>query len=111
MLQSYPRVKVKMDTCYDLMGPSIISTDIRIMKAVLELINRGIKIRLITDVTKENVEYCKELLKVCEIRQIEGIKGNFGIIDESEYVIHLISKELEAPSQIIYSNDARSAEA
>lgn len=111
MLQSYPRAKSKMDTCYDLMGPSIISTDKRIMQAVLELINRGIKIRLITDVTKENIEYCKELLKVSEVRHIEGIKGNFGIIDETEYVIHLISKESEAPSQIIYSNDSRSAEA
>jgi two-component system, OmpR family, sensor histidine kinase VicK len=110
MLQSYPRAKAKMDTCYDLMGPSIISTDKRIMQAVLELINRGIKIRLITDVTKENIEYCKELLKVSEVRHIEGIKGNFGIIDETEYVIHLISKESEAPSQIIYSNDSRSAE-
>jgi two-component system, OmpR family, sensor histidine kinase VicK len=111
MLQSYPRAKVKMDTCYDLMGPSVISTDKRIMNAVLDLINRGIKIRLITDVTKENIEYCKELLKVSEIRHIEGIKGNFGIIDEVEYVIHLISKESEAPSRIIYSNDTRSAEA
>ena len=111
MLQSYPRAKEKMDTCYDSMGPDIISTDKRIMKAVLELINRGIKIRLITDVTKENIDYCKELLKVSEIRHIEGIKGNFGIIDEKEYVIHLINKESEAPSQIIYSNDIRSAEA
>lgn len=100
-----------MDTCYDLMGPSIISTDRRIMKAVLELINRGIKIRLITDVTKENINYCKDLSKVSEIRHIEGIKGNFGIIDEKEYVIHLINKESEAPSQIIYSNDRRSVEA
>ncbi len=57
MLQSYPRAKTKMDTCYDLKGPSIISTDKRIMQAVLELINRCTKIRLITDVTKENIEY------------------------------------------------------
>lgn len=111
MLPRYPRAKAKMDTCYDLMGPGIISTDKRIMNAVLDLINRGIKIRLITDITKENAEYCKELLKVSEIRHIEGIKGNFGIIDEAEYVIHLISKESEAPRQIIYSNDIRSAEA
>jgi len=27
MLQSYRRAKAKMDTCYDLTGPSIISTD------------------------------------------------------------------------------------
>lgn len=108
MLQRYPRAKEKMDTCYDLMGPGIISTDKRIMNAVLELIKRGIKIRLITDVTKENLDYCKELLKVSDIRHIEGINGNFGIIDEKEYVVHLISKESEAPSQIIYSNDSRS---
>lgn len=86
MLRSYPREKGKMDICYDSIGPGIISTDNRIMNAVLELIKRGIKIRLIKDVTKENIDYCKELLKVCGIRHIEGIKGNFGIIDEKEYV-------------------------
>ena len=64
MLRSYPRARAKMDICYDLMGSGIISTDKQIMNAVLDLINRGIKIRLITDGTKENVEYCKELLKV-----------------------------------------------
>jgi len=111
MLQSYPRAKEKIDNCYDLMGPGIISTDKRIMKAALEMVNRGIKIRLLTDITKENIHYCKDLMEVSYIRHIEGIKGNFGIIDEKEYVIHLISKESQAPNQIIYSNDIRSAEA
>jgi phosphatidylserine/phosphatidylglycerophosphate/cardiolipin synthase-like enzyme len=111
MLQSYPRAKEKMDNCYDWMGPGIISTDQRIMKAALEMVNRGIKIRLLTDITKENMNYCKDLMKVSDIRHIEGIKGNFGIMDEKEYVIHLVSKESQAPSQIIYSDDRRSAEA
>ncbi|MGN6708368.1 MAG: hypothetical protein ACTHKF_03375 [Candidatus Nitrosocosmicus sp.] len=111
MLQSYPRAKEKVDSCYDLMGPGVISTDQRIMKAALEMVNRGIKIRLLTDITKENINYCKDLMKVSDIRHIEGIKGNFGIIDEKEYVIHLVSKESQAPSQIIYSDDRRSAEA
>ncbi|MGN6630596.1 MAG: hypothetical protein ACTHKJ_12125, partial [Candidatus Nitrosocosmicus sp.] len=93
MLQSYPRAKEKVDSCYDLMGPGVISTDQRIMKAALEMANRGIKIRLLTDITKENINYCKDLMKVSDVRHIEGIKGNFGIIDEKEYVIHLVSKE------------------
>jgi two-component system, OmpR family, sensor histidine kinase VicK len=111
MLQCYQRAKRKLDTCLDFVGPSVVSTDNRIMKGALEMIERGIKIRFITDMTKENLDYCKKLINVSEIRHIEGVKGNFGIMDEQEYVIHLIHQESQAPSQIIYSDDKTSAEA
>lgn len=111
MLESYKRANRKMDTCLDFVGPSIVATDHRIMNGVFEMLQRGIKIRFITDVTKENINYCKDLMEVCKIRHIEGIKGNFGILDENEYVIHLIHLESQAPSQIIYSNDKVSADA
>jgi len=111
VLQGYQRTKRKLDSCLDFIGPSVVDTDYRVMKGALEMINRGIKIRLITDITKENINYCKDLSKVSEIRHIGGIKGNFGILDEKEYIIHLIHKESEAPSQIIYNNDSASAKA
>jgi sugar-specific transcriptional regulator TrmB len=111
MLQCYDRTKEKLDACLDFIGPSVVATDYRIMRGVLQLIERGIKIRFITDVTKENLNYCKDLMKVSEIRHIDGIKGNFGIMDEQEYVIHLIQQESQAPSQILYSNNTGSAEA
>ncbi len=97
MLESYKRANRKMDTCLDFVGPSIVATDHRIMNGVFEMLQRGIKIRFITDVTKENINYCNDLMEVCEIRHIEGIKGNFGILDENEYVIHLIHLESQAP--------------
>jgi two-component system sensor histidine kinase VicK len=111
MLNCYERAKTKLDTCLDFIGPSVVSTDNRIMKGAVKMIERGIKIRFITDITKENLEYCKNLVKVSEIRHIEAVKGNFGIMDEKEYVIHLIHQESQAPSQIIYSDDKGSAEA
>ena len=111
VLQGYQRTRVKLDSCLDFIGPSVVDTDYRVMKAASEMINRGIKIRLITDITKENINYCKDLSKVSEIRHISGIKGNFGILDEKEYLIHLIHKESEAPSQIIYNNDSASTKA
>jgi two-component system sensor histidine kinase VicK len=111
MLQCYQRAKTKLDTCLDFIGPSVVSTDNRIMKGAMEMIERGIKIRFITDITKENIDYCKNLVKVSEVRHIKGVKGNFGIMDEQEYVIHLIHQESQAPSQIIYSDDRGSAEA
>ena len=60
VLQSYQRTKWKLDSCLDFIGPSVVDTDYRVMKAVSEMIQRGIKIRLITDITKENINYCKD---------------------------------------------------
>jgi hypothetical protein len=55
---------------------------------------RGVKLRYITDITKDNLAYCtrqKEL--VDELRHLEGIKGKF-ILSDSEFMISPdISKE------------------
>jgi signal transduction histidine kinase len=45
---------------------------------------------VLTDIRKENVEYCKKLLdeiKHIEIRHLDGVKGNFTIIDNKELLI------------------------
>lgn len=110
-LKGYLRTKEKLDSCLDFVGPSVVATDQRIMKAALEMKERGIKIRLITDITKENINYCKDLMSLSEIRHLEGVKGNFGIIDEREYLMHIIHQDSQAPTQIIYTNDKSSAEA
>jgi two-component system, OmpR family, sensor histidine kinase VicK len=110
-LQGYLRTKEKLDSCLDFVGPSVVATDQRIMRAATEMKARGIKIRLITDVTGENIGFCKVLNSVSEIRHVEGVKGNFGIIDEKEYLIHIIHQKSQAPSQIIYTDDKGSAEA
>ena len=39
---------------------------------------RGVRIRYITEITKENVIYCKELMNFSEVRHLDGVKGNFG---------------------------------
>jgi two-component system, OmpR family, sensor histidine kinase VicK len=47
---------------------------------------RGVKLRYITEITKENLHYCKKQLgMVDELRHLEGIKGNFAISD-SEFI-------------------------
>jgi len=110
-LQGYLRTKEQLDSCLDFIGPSVVATDQRIMEAALEMKERGIRIRLITDITKENANYCKDLMNVSDIRHLEGVKGNFGIIDEREYLMHIIHQDSQAPTQIIYTNDKMSAEA
>jgi two-component system, OmpR family, sensor histidine kinase VicK len=77
----------------------------QIKKAFIDSKNRGIKLRYITEITSENISFCKELIKIVdELRHLDGIKGNF-MLSESEYLAPLILfRRGEIASQIIYSN-------
>jgi two-component system, OmpR family, sensor histidine kinase VicK len=69
--------------------------------------NRGIKFRYITEVTKENIGYCKEIITYfgAEIRHLDGIKGNFEISDDGEeYVATANLQEAKPLKQLICSN-------
>ncbi|HET9357616.1 MAG TPA: HAMP domain-containing sensor histidine kinase [Nitrososphaeraceae archaeon] len=66
---------------------------------------RGVRLLYITEITKENLAYCKQLMPmVDELRHLDGIKGNF-YISESGYLAPATFHEKGKPaSQIIYSN-------
>jgi len=58
----------------------------QVNRAILDAKNRGVKFRFVTEITKDNVTFCKNsVLKVAEIRHLGGIKGNFGVSD-TEYI-------------------------
>jgi len=56
-----------------------------IKKAVLKAKVRAIRMRLITEITKENISYIKEFMKSVELRHLDEVKGNFGVSD-TEYI-------------------------
>ena len=91
--------------CVDQTRP-ILTLDILVLKnAFLDAKNRGVKLLYITEITKDNLTYCKELMKMThELRHLDGIKGNF-YISESGYLAPATYHEKGKPaSQIIYSN-------
>jgi two-component system sensor histidine kinase VicK len=100
-----------INSCGDSRGPSFVIEIQEYRKLLTELKKRKIKIRYITDITKDNLVYCKELMNYyAEIRHLEGIKANFSI-SESEYIASstLIQGEKVQQSsgpiqQVIYSN-------
>jgi len=77
----------------------------QIKKAFIDAKNRGIKLRYITEITSENISFCRELIKIVdELRHLDGIKGNF-MLSESEYLAPLILfRRGKIASQIVYSN-------
>jgi two-component system sensor histidine kinase VicK len=103
-LQCFARIKESYDSCGDDALPSVIVTTETINNAYRELLRRGIRTRLIAEITEENIDYCKQLIKrVHELRHLEGIKGNFGISD-SDYMATVIQNESYSIPKLIHSN-------
>jgi hypothetical protein len=54
-------------------------------KACYDLKKREGKIRFITEIKRENLLCCKEVLNFAQLQHLEGIKPNFGVHDGIEY--------------------------
>src|SRR5205809_7315696 len=97
-------VKKTMDICFDSKAPSIV-VEIDAYRNGYEAIrSRGGKIRAFSEITKKNIRYCKELIKlVDEIRHLEGMKGGVAV-SEKEYMPTTVLQEATPLNQVIYSN-------
>ena len=63
VLQFLTQANNKIDACIDQTRPSLI-IDIDILKQAFVVVKkRGIKLRYITEITKDNLSYCKQLLR------------------------------------------------
>jgi two-component system, OmpR family, sensor histidine kinase VicK len=94
----------KIDSCADYKGPSVAIEVQEYKKLLFDLRTRRIKLRYVTDITKENVHYCKELMEFeYEIRHLDGIKANFSV-SETEYMATATLQEAKPVPQVIYSN-------
>jgi signal transduction histidine kinase len=105
VLQFLNQTNAIIYACVDQTRP-VLAIDIPVLKdAFLNAKKRGIKLRYVTEITKDNISYCKQLLTmVDELRHLNGIRGNF-YISETEYLAPATFHEKEKPaSQIIYSN-------
>src|SRR5918999_2899101 len=84
---------------------------IEVKKAFHDAKKRGVNLRYITEITGENISFCKKLLTIVdELRHLDGIKGNF-YLSETEYLAPASLHEKEKPSsQIIYSSTKENVE-
>jgi two-component system, OmpR family, sensor histidine kinase VicK len=104
LLQFLSKANDRIDSCADYKGPSVAIGVQEYKKLLFALKTRGIKLRYITEITKENVHYCKELIKFgYDIRHLDGIKANFSV-SETEYVASTTLQEGQPVPQVIYSN-------
>ena len=94
--------KESQDVVVDASVPEIIVS--QFMNVLIDNVTkRGIKVRLITEITRNNIEFCKLLLEYVDLRHIKGLKGNFSI-NEMEILSNSIPSPSRQDPQVFYSN-------
>jgi two-component system, OmpR family, sensor histidine kinase VicK len=103
LLQAMSNVKKEAVTCSDAQSAGFSMTIEPVRQGFIDFKKRGLKIRSITEITKENLEYCKQLGGYVQLRHLDGLRGNFAV-SETEYVATAIINEKEPVTETIYSN-------
>lgn len=97
----------RIDACGDSTAPAFILTSYKKLMEYGKKDQGDIRLRFLTDINSENINYCKELMKFAEVvRHVEGIKANFAVRNTDYIGIATSNAELQPSiqSHIIYSN-------
>src|SRR5919108_3385816 len=107
MSEFFSNVSNKLDVCANSATPSIAMTIFR--DDYENMKSRGIKIRWVTDITKDNLMHCKDLMQYAEVRHINSLNENFRV-SETEYIAAATTKEGLPIPKLIYSNSKEMVE-
>ena len=98
----FKKAKSKMDICAVAIPPREIN--MRINELYYGIADRGGRLRLVTEINKENLEYLKGSTSRVQIRHVYGIGGNFAVSD-SEYLATLGTAEFSPGAKLLYSDE------
>ncbi len=103
LLQAMSNVQKEALVCADSNSPAFSMGVASVKDGYRDFKRRGVKIRFITEITSENLQYVKELMNYADVRHMEAVKGNMAV-SETEYVSIATLEGAKPISQTIYSN-------
>jgi two-component system, OmpR family, sensor histidine kinase VicK len=103
----FSNISKKFDGCASSAATPIVMTAFR--DAYKGMKRRGVKIRSVTDITKDNLNHCKDLMQYAEVRHISHLIGNFGV-SETEYIVAPTMNKGQPLPKLIYSDSKEMVE-
>jgi two-component system sensor histidine kinase VicK len=98
-----------LDICSESLVLSYVVSNQAVIDAMYNLVRRGGKIRIVVEITKDNIGACKEIMKIADIRHLEGIMNTFSVT-EKYYFGHVAQEPSGELIQAISSNDRKYVE-
>ena len=99
------KASLRIDVCVDHTRPNLAIEIKRLRDAFVDAKRRHVTIRYITEITKDNLHYCKEMISaVDELRHLNGIKGNFYLSEQEYAAPSTLHEKGKSSEMMIYSN-------
>jgi hypothetical protein len=64
---------------------------VMVKQGYIDAKKRGVRILYITEITEDNLPYCREIMRFAELRHLRGVKGNFAMSDTVLNTVFLFS--------------------
>jgi hypothetical protein len=94
----------RYDICVDSKTPSFVFNNNEIRKRFLDFKDKKKgNIRYIIEITRDNIDFCKEIMTAVDLRHIQGLRG-VSRINETEYQYHAVIDDVKQDSILIRSN-------
>jgi len=103
ILKVLDNTNVRWDNCSNSEGLIFMMGSEQLKKELKNAFARGVKIRCISEITKHNINYCKELMNIAEMRHLDSAKG-WNTVNEVEYISIAHLQDAKTVSYIIYSD-------
>lgn len=103
LLQTMSNVQKEALVCADANSAAFSMGVAPIKNGYSDFKRRGIRIRFITEITLENIQYVKELMNYAEVRHMDTVKGNMAV-SETEYIATATLEGAKPITETIYSN-------
>jgi len=104
-LHFFFNAKRRIDACMNYTIQPLAARTEPIKKSFIDAKRTGVKIRYLAEITKDNVDCCRELMEIVdEFRHLEGLMSNF-MVSESEYLAPVVfDGQTKIAPKIIYCN-------
>jgi two-component system sensor histidine kinase VicK len=103
LLQTMSNVQKEALVCADANSAAFSMGLAPIKEGYSDFKRRGVRIRFITEITSQNLQYVKELTNYAEVRHMDTVKGNMAV-SETEYIATATLEGAKPITQTIYSN-------
>src|SRR3954470_13628060 len=103
ILKALNNSKERWDNYANSEGPAVAMGLEPLRQGMNNAFNRGVKIRYISEITNNNINYCKELMEIAELRHLDEAKGEMAV-NETEYIATANLQQAKPVAHLIYSN-------
>lgn len=101
VLSFFSRARTRLDLSASYLGPR---TGEEFVEALRTANKHGVRTRMVTEVTRENLATMQSASAYIQIRHVAGLKGNSWAVTDEEYVSSLAAGEFSADLPLILSN-------